>query len=102
MIYLFGLLVRWIGHALIPALILLALGVPVLLGVWWFLLRPRQLSLWRWWLVLGLVVLGFAGWRTWEVWQDFSHPAQINLARSPKAESMINENTLGREGSRLW
>jgi len=74
MIYLLGLLIRWIGHALIPALMLLALGAPVLLGVWWFLLRPRHLSVWRWWLALGLVVLSFAGWRTWEVWQDFSHP----------------------------
>jgi len=90
MIYLLGLLIRWIGHALIPALILLALGAPVLLGVWWFLLRPRQLSVWRWWLVLGLAVLGFAGWRTWEAWQDFSHP-ELQMFRSFVAEPIPKE-----------
>ena len=74
MIYLLALLIKWIGHALVPTMLALAAGTLVMLAVWWFGLRPRQRPAWKGWLILGLVTVGFGGWRTWEVWRDFFHP----------------------------
>jgi len=74
MIYLLGLFIKWIGHALIPTALLLVAGALAMLSLWWFVVRPRKLSARRGWLILGLVTVGFGGWRTWEVWQDFSRP----------------------------
>ena len=74
MIYLAGLLFNWIARALVPALGLLAVGSIVVALVWWFRLRPRRRSPVRAWLALGLVTFTFGTWRTWSVWQDFSHP----------------------------
>jgi hypothetical protein len=90
MIYLLGLLIKWIGHALIPTALLLSGDALVMLGVWWFVLRPRKLSAWKGWLVLGLITVGFGGWRTWEVWQDFSRP-ELRMFRDFVADPIPKE-----------
>jgi hypothetical protein len=65
---------KWLARAFIPTMVLLVAGVVVVLGAWAFALRPRRLSSTKAWLALVLVALGFGGWRTWEVWRDFSQP----------------------------
>ena len=81
---------KWIGHALIPTVLLLAAGALVMLGVWWLVLRPRKLSSWKGWLILGLITVSFAGWRTWEVWQNFSHP-ELHMFRAFVADPIPKE-----------
>jgi hypothetical protein len=90
MIYLLGLLMKWIGHALIPTALLLAAGALVMLGVWWLVLRPRKLSAWKGWLVLGLITVSFGGWRTWEVCQNFSRP-ELHMFRAFVADPIPKE-----------
>jgi hypothetical protein len=89
-IYLLGLLVEWIGHALIPAALLLAGGSVVLLVVWLSVLRPRRLPVWKGWVALGLVAVVFGGWRTWEVWHNFSRP-EFHMFRTYIADPIPKE-----------
>jgi hypothetical protein len=77
-IYLLALLVEWVGRALVPTAELLAAGVIVVIVVRvLFRRRPRVVALA--WLAVALVTLGFGGWRSFEVWRDFTEPQFRNF-----------------------
>jgi hypothetical protein len=90
MIYLLGLFMRWIGQALIPTVLLFTAGALILLVVWRFVLRPRKLAVWKGWLAIGLITVSFGCWRTWEVWQKFSHP-ELHMFRDFVADPIPKE-----------
>lgn len=85
MVYLLALLIRWIAHALIPTALLFAISVIVMLGIGWLVLRPRKISPWKGWLVVGLMTIAFGGWRSFEVWRDFSRP-ELHMFRTYVAD----------------
>jgi hypothetical protein len=85
MVYLAGLIFKWIAHALVPAVLLFGVGALVLAILWGFVLRRRKLSSGKGWLGLALVTLAFGGWRTWEVGQSFYHP-ELQMFRQYVAE----------------
>ena len=74
MIYLLGLVIQWFGRALLPSLLVLAAGAVVVGLVWWLFLRRNRRAVVMAWVTLVLVTVAFGGWRSWEVWRDFSHP----------------------------
>jgi hypothetical protein len=74
MIYLLGLFIRWVTGALVPALLLLVVGAVVGGLVWLLFLRRRRRAVVTMWLVLGMATLALGGWRTREVWRDFTQP----------------------------
>jgi hypothetical protein len=78
MIYLLALLVDWVGRALVPTAELLAAGVIVVIALRILLhRRPRVVA--RAWLLLGVAAVGFGGWRSFEVWRDFTQPQFRNF-----------------------
>ena len=85
MVYLAGLIFRWIAYALVPTVLLFGAGALVMAVVWRFVLRPRKLPSGKGWLVLALVTLASGGWRTWEVGQSFFHP-ELHMFREYVAE----------------
>lgn len=81
MLYLGWLVVRWILRALIPATFLFAAGALLSSLAWLFFLRRRRRTAMALWVVVGSASLGFMGWRTWEVWTDFTRP-QVRMFRN--------------------
>src|SRR5882672_5830827 len=92
MIYLLALVIKWVGRALIPALLVLAAGAVVVGLVWWLVLRRNRRAVVTAWLTLGLITVTFGGWRSWEVWRDFSHP-EVHMFRDYVANPIPNEVT---------
>ena len=92
MIYLLGLMIQWVGRALIPALLVLVAGAVVVGLLWWLFLRRHRRAVVTAWLTLGLVTVTFGGWRSWEVWRDFSHP-EVRMFRDYLARPIPNEVT---------
>jgi hypothetical protein len=90
MIYLLALFLKWIARALIPTLLLLVLGVVVMLGIWFLVLRPRKISAWKGWLAVGLITIAFGGWRSVEVWREFSRP-ELHMFRTYVADPIPAE-----------
>lgn len=90
MIYLLGLMIQWVGRALIPALLVLIVGAVVVGMVWWLFLRRHRRAMVAAWLTLGLVTVAVGGWRSWEVWRDFSHP-EVRMFRDYIARPIPNE-----------
>ena len=85
MVYLAGLIFKWIAYAVVPTVLLFGVGTLVMAVIWRFALRPRKLSSGKGWLALALVTLAFGGWRTWEVGQSFFHP-ELQMFRQYVAE----------------
>ena len=92
MIYLLGLMIQWVGRALVPALLVLVAGAVVVGLVWWLFLRRHRRAVVTAWVALGLVTVTFGGWRSWEVWRDFSHP-EVRMFRNYIARPIPNEVT---------
>ena len=92
MIYLLGLMIQWVGRALIPALLVLVAGAVVVGLIWWLFLRRNRRAVVTAWLILGLVAVSFGGWRSWEVWRDFSHP-EVRMFRDYIARPIPSEVT---------
>ncbi len=110
-IYLLGLMIRWVGRALVPALLVLVVGGVAVGLLWWLFLRRNRRAVVAAWLILGLVTVSFGGWRSWEVWRDFSHPEGhmfrdyvaspipkevTNLAMATPAPAMFHDGALIR------
>jgi len=85
MVYLAGLIFKWIAYALVPTVLLFGAGALVMATLWRFVLRPRKMSSGKGWLLLAMVTLAFGGWRTWEVGQSFFHP-EVQMFRQYVAE----------------
>jgi len=77
MIYLLALFVEWVRRALVPAAAVFAIATLAAIGVRLIFGRSRLTT--NVWLALGIAVVAVFGWRTFEVWQDFSHPQYRNF-----------------------
>src|SRR5262245_48558184 len=98
MLYLGWLVVRWVLRAVIPALLLFGAGALFVGLLWLLFLRRRRRAAMALWVVVVSMAMGFFGWRTWEVWTDFTRP-QMRMFRNyiadpiPKAVSDLSMAT---------